>query len=101
MAAATSVTFAPDRTARTASSRCSTTDNTTSANLGLLTSDVPRNVTDQKARARANVKHQLAGECQASPGTAHLSHLSRCDNFLYSFKGALTRAEAAGRPQQT
>jgi hypothetical protein len=64
-------TLAPDRTARTASSRCSTTDNTTSANLGLLTSDVPRNVTDRKARARANVKHQLAGERQASPGTGH------------------------------
>jgi hypothetical protein len=46
IAAATSVTLAPDRTARTASSCCSTTDNATSANLGLLASDVPRNVAD-------------------------------------------------------
>ena len=47
------------------SSRCSTTDNATGANLALLTSDVPRNVTHRKARARPNVKHQLAGECKA------------------------------------
>ena len=87
------MTFAPDRTARTASSRCSTTDNATSANLGLLISDVPRNVADVKAPARANVKHQLAGEWKASPGTrqhphGHLCRRSSCENFLYRFKAA-------------
>jgi hypothetical protein len=97
-ATATSVTFAPAGTARTASSRCSTTDNATSANLGLLISDVPRNVADVKARARANVKHQLADEWKASPGTRQRDHPPDVMSFLYGFKGA-PPARHTGRPE--
>ena len=44
-----------------------------------------------------SVKHQAELMCQASSGTAHAAPRRParcCDNFLYGFKGALTRATA-------
>jgi hypothetical protein len=50
------------------------------------------------------VKHQVKPMCQRSVGVGQSwSELvgAVCDNFLYRFKGALTRARPAGWPQQT
>jgi hypothetical protein len=83
MAAATSVTVAPDRTARTASNRCSTTDNATSANLG------PPH--QRRPAERSRSEGPGTGQCQASAG-GRMSSITRhstrraaliCDNFLY------------------
>jgi hypothetical protein len=60
--AATSVTDAPAKTARTASKRRSTTDNATSANPGL------RPTTPTETSPIKKAEH---GHCQASPGTGH------------------------------
>ena len=66
VAAATSVTLAPASTARTASRRCSTTDNTTSANLGLPESRRPAETSNSGWPKQTTVAHQLASDCRTS-----------------------------------
>jgi hypothetical protein len=97
MAAATSVTVAPDRTARTASNRCSTTDNATSANLG------PPHQRRPAERSRSEAPN--AAQCQASAG-GRMSSLTRhrasgvvvCgEDFLhYQSRACLRRAGPSG-----
>ena len=81
--AATSVTVAPANTKRTASNRCSTTDNATSANPDLPSPMPPRGhrtqVAEQRPVSSLNwhriVKHLLA---QDTPWQA-----SACEDFHY------------------
>src|SRR5271156_4367986 len=75
-------TAAPANTNRTASNRCSTTDNATSTNP-----DLP------KCRTATGVKRQLAQNRQASPGTRQLRPAACCENFLSCYRESCSRRE--------
>lgn len=69
---ATSVTVAPASTARTASNRCSTTDNTTNANPASRVQGATAEDAELRLPITTSVKHVLAHACQESPVTGHL-----------------------------
>jgi hypothetical protein len=93
VAAATSVTVAPANTARTASRRCSTTDNTTSANLGLPESRRPAETSNSGWTKQTTVAHQLASDCRTSPGTGHGRQAAHCRIWLSQIKGRASPAK--------
>ena len=68
----TSVTVAPANTARTASNRCSTTDNTTSAKPGLPTTRTP---------------HGDAGDQAAEPAVSTMSWHETVNDLMAQDKG--------------
>ena len=85
--AASSVTVAPANTARTASRRCSTTDNTTTANPGLPKFRRPTETSNSVWPNPITVAHQLASMCVAhQPAQDTSTTLLRCRIWLQWIK---------------
>jgi hypothetical protein len=84
----TSVAVARANTARTASNRCSTTDNATSANPRHPISTTSTEHRQTRWPNTAGVKHQPTHDCQASAATGQGSTFESGENFLYGFKAA-------------
>jgi hypothetical protein len=79
-----SVTEAPANTARTASNRCSTTDNATSANPGLLSPTTSRNIVDQQAAPTAKCQALTDTRVSSTYRDRTPSHGSRLPNRALS-----------------